>query len=300
MAVIVQGPSPGSRDFALGLSKALDYNLVEAYHKTFPDGEAYVRVEAGPQEVAVVVQTFSRPQDTSFVQALLLADALRGLGFQRVVLVAPYLAYARQDKRFLPGEPVSIAVVLRSLSTAGYTDLMTIEIHKEEALTAFKGNGVSISPYEYMARQIGLDGSYIYLAPDVGALKRVERLARALGARYDYLVKKRDRITGEVTIETKHLDVRGEKVVIVDDIISTGGTVSRAAQLLLEQGARQVEVLVAHAILAGNALEKLISAGVKRVYAANTLPPHSSDLLQYIDVSPLVAERVKSILSGVE
>ena len=89
-------------------------------------------------------------------------------------------------------------------------------------------------------------------------------------------------------------------MVIVDDIISTGGTVSRAAQLLLEQGARQVEVLVAHAIMAGSALEKLTAAGVRKVYAANTLPPHKTDLLHYVDVSPLVAEWIRATLAGVE
>lgn len=300
MVVVVAGPSAGSREVARGIAQHLEAELVEAYSKSFPDGETYVRVDAEPEDKAIVVQTMSRPQDTSFVQALLLADALLGLGFQEIVLVAPYTAYARQDKRFLRGEPVSIAVVLRSLGLAGYKSFYTVEIHKEESLAAFPGKAASISPFLYMAREIGLDNSYIYLAPDVGALRRVESLARSLGARYDYLVKRRDRVTGEITIETKHLDVKGEKVVIVDDIISTGGTVSRAARLLLEQGASQVEVLVAHAVLAGNAVEKLRSAGVKRVYAGNTLPPVQDSLVSYIDLSPLIAEKLRSEIVGVQ
>ncbi len=297
--IVVAGPSKGSAGFAESLASSLDARLVRAESKIFPDGETYVRVDTEPGELAIVVQTMSRPQDTSFVQALLLSDALSGLGFATTALVAPYMAYARQDKRFLRGEPISIAVILKSLGLSGYKWLYTVEIHKEESLAAFPGKAVSVSPYLYMARNAGLDSSYIYLAPDVGALRRAEGLARALGAKYDYLVKRRDRITGEITIETKHLDVKGEKVVIVDDIISTGGTVSKAASLLLEHGARQVEVLVAHAVLAGNALEKLRHAGVRRVYAGNTLPPVGDDLVTYIDLAPLIAESIKRTVQGV-
>ena len=294
---VVAGPSRGSREFAEGLARSLGADLVVAESKTFPDGETYVRVDVGSVGTAVVVQTMSRPQDTSFVQALLLGDALAGLGAERIALVAPYTAYARQDKRFLRGEPVSIAAVLRSLATVGYTMFYTVEIHKEESLSAFPGTARSVFPFIYMAEKAGMGSDRVYLAPDIGALKRVERLARYFNARYDYLVKKRDRITGEIRVETKHLDVAGERVVIVDDIISTGGTVAKAAGLLLEQGAREVEVLVAHAVLAGNAVEKLRASGVRRVVAANTLPPRAEGLVSYIDVSPLVAEEISRDLS---
>ncbi len=289
MAVIVAGLSPGSREFAESLASASGADLIYAEGKVFPDGEVYVRVGGDVEHTVIVVQTMSRPQDTSIIQAMLLADALRGLGARRIILVSPYTAYARQDKRFLPGEPVSIAVVLRSLYTAGYNEYYTIEIHKEEALSAFPGSAVSLYPYYYMASKTGIGGDYLILAPDIGALRRVERLARSLGAQYDYLVKRRDRVTGEITIEPKHLDVKGRRVVIVDDIISTGGTVSKAARLLLEQGAESVEVLVAHAVLAGDALEKLRDSGVRRVVAGNTLPRVDDPLVEYVDLAPLVA-----------
>ncbi len=296
--IVVAGPSKGSLEFAEGLAKNLGAELTVAEHKTFPDGETYVRVKPESVDWAIVVQTMSRPQDTSIIQALLLADALGGIGVNRLTLVAPYTAYARQDKRFLPGEPISIGVLLRVLSSVGYSDFYTVEIHKEEALSAFPGNAKSIFPFIYMAEKAGLDSDVVFLAPDIGALKRVERVARHFGAKYDYLVKKRDRVTGEIQVETKHLDVRGVRVVIVDDIISTGGTISRATSMLLEQGAESVEVLVAHAVMAGGALERLKKVGVKRVYAANTLPRIDDPLLTYIDVSPLVAEAIRGASRG--
>ncbi len=289
MTVVVAGTSPGSKDFAKSLAASLGARLVEAVHRVFPDGERYVRIQEKLDGETVIVQTLSPPQDSSIIEALLLADAAKSMGAERLVLVAPYLAYSRQDRRFLEGEPVSIAVVMRSLASAGYNGLVTVEIHKEESLEHFPGKALSVSPYTYMASRIPLPSSPLVLAPDKGALRRARELAEALGADYDFLVKYRDRHTGEIRVEPKDLDANGRDVVIVDDIISTGGTIARASRLLLEQGARSVTVVVAHALMVGGAEDKLRQAGVSRVYAANTLPPRSGGLVEYIDVAPLVA-----------
>ncbi|MEB3788684.1 MAG: ribose-phosphate pyrophosphokinase [Desulfurococcales archaeon] len=293
---IIAGTSPGSREFAESLAKVLGMETVHARYKVFPDGESYVRIEKDGLDSAIIVQTMSKPQNSALVEAMFLADAAKGLGARRIVLIAPYMAYARQDKRFLHGEPVSIAVVLRALYYSGYRELYTVEIHKEEALSAFPGKAVSVYPYEYMIEKIGINGDYVLLAPDVGALRRVERLAKKIGAQYDYLIKKRDRVTGEIIVEPKHLKVKEKKVVIVDDIISTGGTVSKATKLLLDQGAVEVYVMVAHALLAGNALERLEKAGVSKVYATNSLPPKDAGLVEYIDIAPLLAEEISKEL----
>lgn len=284
----------------MGIARLAGLNLVKVYHKVFPDGERYVRVESGVSgEDVLVVQSLSPPQDSSIIEAMLIADALLGAGARRVVLLAPYLAYSRQDRRFLPGEPVSVEVVLRALWASGYRGLYTVEAHKKEPLKKFPGEAESISPYKYMAEKIGLEGGdYLVLAPDLGAFERAREFAESIGAPYDYLVKKRDRVTGEVRVEPKELPVKGKRVVIVDDIISTGGTVARATRLLLEQGAVDVSVVVAHALLVGGALEKLRSAGVSRVYAANTLPRVEDRLVSYIDIAPLLAEYVKGKLTG--
>ncbi len=291
--IIVAGPSRASRGFAESLAGSLGARLVEAQHKVFPDGERYVRLDESLEgERVVVVQTLSPPQDSSLVEAMLLADAALGAGASSVELVAPYLAYARQDRRFLPGEPVSVSVVLKALAAAGYSRLYTVEVHKQESLRAFPGEAASLSPYEYMASKIGLSGDVLVLAPDIGALDRARRLAGAIGADYDYLVKRRDRVTGEIVVEPKEIPAKGRDVVIVDDIISTGGTVAKAASMLLEQGARSIRVMVAHALMVGGAVEKLRKAGVERVYAANTLPPVGDPMVEYVDVAPVVAEAV--------
>ncbi len=293
--IVVPGPSRGSREFAESLASSIGARLARVSSKVFPDGERYVRIEERLDgEVAVVVQTLSPPQDSSLVEAMLLADAALGAGAGEAWLVAPYMAYSRQDRRFLEGEPVSASVVLRALASSGYTRLYTVEIHKDAVLESFPGRAVSVSPYRYMASRIPLPENPLVLAPDLGAVARARELASALGAQYDYLVKRRDRVTGEIVVEPKEIPVRGRSVVIVDDIISTGGTVARAAEMLLAQGAERVIVVVAHALMVGGAVEKLRRAGVERVYAANTLPPVGDPLVEYVDVAPLVGERIEA------
>ncbi len=291
MAVVIAGSSPASAELAQSIADAAGIRIVDLDWKRFPDGEHYVRVRGDIRgEDVFVVQTMSPPQNDSLVQALLLADAAIGMGAERVRLIAPYLAYSRQDRRFLEGEPVSVEVVLKSLRCAGYDWLLTVEVHKEESLKAFDGEAYNLSPYEYMAGRINVGGDILVLAPDVGALDRARRLASALDAEYDYLVKHRDRITGEIVVEPKEIPARGKTVVLVDDIISTGGTLAKAASMLLNQGAERIYALVAHALMVGGALEKLSRAGITKIYAANTLPAKRHEIIEYVDIGPLIAE----------
>lgn len=290
MVILLAGPSEPSGELAESISRELGARLVAAQWKVFPDGEHYVRVPVDLNgEEVYVVQTIGPPQNDSLIQALLLADAALGAGARRVGLIAPYIAYARQDRRFLPGEPVSIKIILQALKSAGYDEVVTVEIHKPESLEWFEGRSINLSPYEYMAGKLDLSGDLLVLAPDKGALGRAKRLAEALGADYDYIVKHRDRVTGEIVMEPKEIPAEGRTIILVDDIISTGGTIAKAASLLFQQGARKVYALVAHALLAGNALEKLEKSGIEKIYAANTLPRKESPILEYIDIGPLIA-----------
>ena len=298
-SIVIGGGDDVSNRFARGLADSLGVEYLEVQRKIFPDGESYIRLPEANYEGArvVLVKTMAPPQDKAFFEILAAADALTERGVERLVLVAPYTAYARQDREFLPYEAVSIRALLRALARAGVTHYYTVEIHKEESLSHFEGGrAYSVSPYAFMASKIPLERPLVVLAPDLGAVRRAREFAAAAGAEFDYLVKRRDRVTGDVTIEPKELDVRGKHVVIVDDIISTGGTVARAASMLLKQGATAITVVVAHALLVEGASRKLKDAGVSRVYAANTLPNRDPSLVETIDVSPLVAGRVREAL----
>lgn len=296
--IILGGGDEVSNTFARKLASHLNLGYLEAKRKIFPDGESYLRVEgldSRPSRV-VLVKSMIPPQDKSLIESLLLLDLLREKGADYVVLVSPYLAYARQDREFLPGEAVSIRAVLRALGRAGADALITVEVHKEESLKYFEGRAVNVSPFRLMASKIPLQGNPVVIAPDLGALRRAKEFAEALGSEFDYLVKRRDRVTGEITIEPKNVDVEGREVVIVDDVISTGGTVAQAAKLLLSRGAESVTVVVAHALMVNDAASKLKKAGVSSVYAANTLPLREPGLVHHVDVTPLVAEKLLEVL----
>lgn len=297
-AALLTVEEPASLEFAESLATELDVNLYVLTRKIFPDGESYIRLpgEVLGKDVVVLVYSMVPPQDKSIFEILLSVDALKSKSIDKVVLVAPYIAYSRQDREFLENEGVSIRTLLRTLRLIGVDSLYTIEIHKRESLRYFGEEAYSLSPYRFMAERLKLPNETLVLAPDLGAVERAKEFAQAINASYDYLVKKRDPITGDITLEPKRVSVEGREVVIVDDIISTGGTIAKAAQMLLDQGAKSIRVVAAHALMVGNALEKIKNAGVSRVYAANTLPKIESGLIEYIDVAPIVADALRNTL----
>ena len=297
-SAVVPGVDGASRSFAESLSRLLGARLCSVKWKSFPDGEEYVRIEGciGRGDNAVVVQTMARPQSSSLVYSMLLADAALNMGARRLALVAPYMAFARQDRVFLSGEPVSVRTVMKALYASGYDVMVTVEIHKEESLRFFPGRAASIYPYLKLAEAAGVRcPGHVVVAPDRGALPRVLKLAEALGCRAGYMEKERDRVTGEVRLKAVNVDPRGSRAVIVDDIISTGGTMALAASSLRSLGATGVIALVAHYLGLEGVSSKLRSSGVDGVFAANTLPPVDEGYVNYVDVSSLVADALSSI-----
>jgi ribose-phosphate pyrophosphokinase len=278
------------------MAERLGASLLEVEEKTFPDGEVYVRVPSSMSgRVAVAVFTGYPEPTAQFTRGLLLVEALRGAGASGVVAFPAYLPFSRQDKRFLPGEPISVRAVLLSLAAAGAEALATIDVHKEYSLEWFPGPTANVEPYEAFAEALRgrLQGDVYVVAPDRGALKRAMRLAESLGAPFDYLEKRRDRVTGEVTLEPKTVDVEGSTVVLVDDIASTGGTLAKAAEILLSHGASRVVAAVTHCLLVGNAVEKLERAGLDTLYCGNTVAPLTRwDRVTVVDLGGAAAKHV--------
>jgi len=285
--LVVSGPA--STDLAARLAEKLNAEVAQVECRVFPDGESKVRVMREIRNRAVIlVQSTYPPVNRHLIQALLLSHRLSEDGAE-VHAVVPYLAYARQDKEFLKGEVVSIRVVARLFRSAGVKRLVTVDVHSVEGLSNFSIPAYSVSAIpllaEYIRREFRLKDP-IAVSPDIGGSSRVEAFSRLLGIDYIALKKARDRVTGEVKISEGDLDVEGRDIVIVDDIISTGGSVSEAATLLKESGAGMVIAVCTHPILIGDALQKLHDAGVSEVVGTNTIPSPVSR----VDVSPAIAE----------
>ena len=277
------------------IAEALKASHVVVEHKVFPDGESYIRIPVSvDNEHVVIVQSTYKPQDKHLVELLLAVEAVKDLGAKTITVITPYLAYARQDKRFRTGEAISIKTILRSIRCAGADTLIVVEIHKEHVLTYFTGTAINVSAMDALAEYFkDKVENPLVLAPDTGALPRAKRFAEIIGGDYDYLEKTRDRITGEVKVRPKTISVKGRVVVIVDDIISTGKTMALAAKQALENGAREVYAACAHALFVDGAYERLRKAGIREVVATNTVPVPKG--VVSVSVAPYIAKTISEL-----
>ncbi|NJE07825.1 ribose-phosphate diphosphokinase [Thermococcus sp. M39] len=244
-------------------------DLLEVEIKKFPDGEKYVRV-LGEGEGAIVVQSTYSPQDEHLIELLLLGDALREKGFKKLIAVVPYLAYSRQDRVTKDGEPISIRAVMRAIGIY-YDELYVFDLHNPKTLEFFPKKAVNLSPARAIASYFKDKlGEGIVLAPDKGALERARAVAEILGVEFSHFEKKRISPT-EVQMTPVNIDVEGKNVLIVDDIISTGGTMIRAANILRKMGAKRIYVAATHGVFAEGAIER-VSKAVDELAVTNTIP----------------------------
>lgn len=241
----------GGSSLALGLkvAKEAGWEFGELKTDRFPDGEVYVRVLSKVKDLeCLIVQSTLRNDD--LIELLILEDLLNDLGASKVHAVVPYLGYARQDRRFNEGEALSAKTVLKLID--GMADsFTTVNCHFLEEAGTFKYNGIKVRNLdafpllaEYFAGRLKCP---VVIAPDKGSLHYAKNAACIIGCEFDFLQKKR--LSGEkVIIETKRLDVAGKDVLILDDMISTGGTIIEAVKVLRKAGAETVNVGCVHGV----------------------------------------------------
>jgi ribose-phosphate pyrophosphokinase len=284
-----------STDLAGKVAKELNAKHVELEIKRFPDGEKYVRVldDVKDQDV-VAVQSLYRNPDEYIMELLLLVDALRDLGARSITGVVPYLAYARQDARFKPGEAVSSLTIAKLLETVGMTSFMTVDTHLhrlEDVSKVFRIPAYNLSAMPLLGKYAieNLDPKKpIVVGPDEEAEPWAEIVAKELDAEHTIFHKKRVSST-KVEIDTGDVDFKGRDVVFADDIISTGGTIAESARACLQKGARRIFALCTHPVLADGAIDRMKAAGVRRVIGTDTIPSSVSK----VSVAPVVADGIR-------
>ena len=281
-------PGPASQDLGRKVAEMLKSRVVSVVFKIFPDGESYLRLDGDVKgEEVVIVQTTGPPQDAHIIQLFLMTDAAKDLGAERVTAVVPYLAYARQDERFLPGEAISIETFIKLIEASGTDRFLTVNIHKEDVLKRFSIPAENLSAITLLAEYFknkGLVGAFS-LAPDKGALEMAKEADKILNGGCGWLRKERDRLTGEIRVEAKKFDIEGRDVVVFDDIISTGGTIAAAVEMLKIQGANRVYAACAHPLLVGEAQRKIMQSGAEEIVGTDCVPSP----LSVVSVAPLIA-----------
>ena len=293
--IIIGGSS--SQDLAAKVANELGVKAGALEVRRFPDGERYVRIlsEVKGSSVAVIQSIHHTPDELLF-EYLLLTDALKDLGAKKVVAFIPYFAYARQDERFKSGEALSFKTVTKLIECVGTDEIFTIDMHQHRVLKSsevFRIPSHNLSAMRLIADYVQRYGKLehpLVIGPDAEAEQWAKIAADRLHTDYDVFLKKR---LGDshVEVRPREANASGRDVLIVDDIISTGGTIVEAVRILQSQGARRIQVACTHPILAPGALEKIKETGVQDVVATDTVPSPIS----HVSVAPLIAEHVKEI-----
>jgi ribose-phosphate pyrophosphokinase len=268
-----------SQILAARIAKALDTTVVDVQFSRFPDGELYLAAGELDDETVIVG---SITDNDALVQLLLLIDAC-DTSTNRLVI--PYMGYARQDKRFMAGEPIS-ARAIAHLFQRGVARCITVNIHDPKVLRYFDvpTSNISLAPeIGACIKSMDLENPLI-LAPDDGALAFARDVASAGGWDCDHLEK--TRLNGrEVKMAPKKLCAASRSVVIVDDIISTGGTIATAAGMLYRQGADDVYASCVHGVLIGGAYAHLKANGIRDIICSDTIERGCSRITAALEVA---------------
>jgi ribose-phosphate pyrophosphokinase len=277
---------------ALRLASAAGLESAQIERHRFPDGEIKLRLPMPLTESVVMLRTLDHPNE-KLLELLLAARTARELGARHLTLVAPYLAYMRQDVAFQPGEAVSQRIVGRFLADL-FDAVITVDPHLHRVAT--------LQEAVPMPRAIALTGAALLadliaerrqrpllVGPDGESAQWIAQAAARHG--FDHAVCSKVRHNDRaVEIELPPMDVAGRAVVLLDDVASTGQTLARAARLLLAAGAASVDVAVTHALFAGDALQVILDAGVGEVWSTDCIR-HPSNV---VSVAPLIAAALSS------
>ena len=261
------------------LANRLNRELMLVYTRKFPNDEVLARLE-DPSRIkneSVILYFPTYPNTNNRI--LLLFETLESLNYydaEDISLILPYLSYSRQDKRFLEGESSSLKLFLDILHFLNVNKLISVDVHNEEAVRKYAKMNISIvSLYEKLVRKIisnivnGKD--FVLVAPDEGRRSIVSKLAEIFSSEYIYFEKERNRYTGDIKMRLVGQLPESDYAIIIDDEISSGGTMAKAANYLKQSDVKTVVVAAVHLLLVGHAEERLFSSGVDYIAGTNTI-----------------------------
>ena len=285
---VIAGKS--SEDLARKLSRKIKANLVKSQIRVFADGESKITLKGNlSKKRSIVVQSIYPPVDTNLIRALSLISKAKETSLE-VIAVIPYMGYARQDKEFLPGEIVTMKVLGKLFKGAGASKIIVVDIHSIIGLKHFKIKSKNVTAIPDLVRyfkKLSLKNPLI-VSPDQGGKDRAKEFAKEFELEYIALEKKRDRKTGKVQIKTKNVEVVNRDLILVDDMISTGGSIIKATQFLKKQKCKRVFVACTHALLMNDAEKRIKKAGVTNIISTNTIPGKTS----IVDISNMIAKAI--------
>ncbi|CAB4771809.1 unannotated protein [freshwater metagenome] len=270
----------------------------------FANGEIFVRFEESVRGCdAFVIQSHANPVNKHIMEQLIMVDALKRASAKRITVVAPFYGYARQDKKHRGREPITARLMADLFKAAGADRLMVVDLHTSQIQGFFDGPVDHLFALPLLANYVGskVDRTRLTIvSPDSGRVRVAERWSDLLGGcPIAFIHKTRDpRIPNESVVGKVVGDVEGQTCVVIDDMIDTAGTITKAVDALFNDGAREVIVAATHAVLSGPAVERLKNSKVSEVVITDTLPVAEEsrfDRLTVLPIAPLLARAIKEV-----
>lgn len=289
---------------AQAITDHLELQLGKVTLKTFSSGEVYSRFDSSIRgaDVFIVQPMCGNPgngvnTNDAFMELLLMIDAAIGASAHRVIAVAPWYGYSRQDKKSAPREPISARVVARALEATGVDRVLTMDLHAGQ-IQGFFGIPVDhMTASGILSRYFtGFDKDTVIVAPDAGRVKLNKQFATQIGAPLAILDKERPQ-QQVAEISTVIGDVKGKTAIVIDDIIDTAGTLCAAGEALMKAGARRVLAAATHGVFSGPAYERLAASPFEQIVVTDTIPLRAGapDKIKVLSCAPLLAESIRRI-----
>jgi ribose-phosphate pyrophosphokinase len=286
------------------VAERLGTDLVPTSAYDFANGEIYVRYEESVRgSDAFVIQSHTAPINEWIMEQLIMIDALKRASAKRITVVLPFYGYARQDKKHRGREPISARLMADLFKTAGANRLMAIDLHTAQIQGFFDGPVDHLMALPILSKHVAEkygDLDLAVVSPDAGRIKVAEDWSTRLGGvPLAFIHKTRDiNRPNEVMANRVVGEIKDRVCVLVDDMIDTAGTITKAADALLDQGAKSVVIAATHAILSGPAVDRLKASKVEEVVVTNTLPipdDRRFDKLTVLSIAPLVSMAIKEV-----
>ena len=285
------------------VAKILNISLGKVDLTRFADGELRPWIQDDVRDKTVIIlESLSYPMDEHIMEMVLMGDAIRRCAPRAVIAVIPYMGYSRQDKLHRVGEPVSARVIAKFLEVSMFSEIINVDLHNDAIVGFFQIPVMHISALQVLAdevKKMHIENGVV-ISPDVGGVKRARNLAYALDLPM-VVMEKRRFLDKHDTSESYQIigDVNDKTAIIIDDIISTGGTTVQAAESLKEAGATSVIALATHGVLAGEAVEKLSHAPIDRIIVTNSINivgDKKFDKLHIVSIAPLIANAISTLV----
>ncbi|PVA09899.1 phosphoribosylpyrophosphate synthetase [Pelagivirga sediminicola] len=291
----------------MSMHRGVSVGLVDARVERFNDGEIFVEVfENVRGEDMFIIQPTSNPANDNLMELLIMSDALRRSSAARITAVIPYFGYARQDRRSKARTPISAKLVANMLVEAGIERVLTMDLHAAQIQGFFDIPVDNLYASPVFALDImkqfksGMDDVMI-VSPDVGGVARARELAKRINAPLAIVDKRREK-AGEVAEMTIIGDVTGKKCIIVDDMCDTAGTLCKAAEVLIDNGASEVHAYTTHGVMSGPAVDRITNSVLKSMVITDTIAPteavRATPNIRIIPTAPVFAQAILNIWNG--